>query len=170
MNICVILIIIFCLQVYAQTCSNEWDQFVIANDKEELFSVDKESGKTSIKNLMLGSGNALIDANKKIAELEQKIKALESRLDNLITVEDVSNTESSTRAVATCKGHAFGVNCVNSSQGPRDQAKRTATIQGNFCVCTHPWDDTDRNGNYRIPVGGCTLKCIKINSNATLAD
>ena len=63
---------------------------------------------------MLGSGNALIDANKKIAELEQKIKALESRLDNLITVEDVSNTEADTRAVATCKGHAFGVNCVNS--------------------------------------------------------
>ena len=88
----------------AQQCGEQWTSFVVRDDSNTaLLSVDKASGKTSVKTLEVDG----VDVGKRLAVLSSQLEALQAELDAVkadeaqIGVRNVAATAATSQSVET---------------------------------------------------------------------
>jgi len=157
------------LKTNGQTCSENWDSFIVKDGNTVLLNVDKATKTTTISKLSIGSGSTIIDPKAKIEALEQRVTTLESensalkqQVNNLVKRVDVSNTNTGTTVTAKCSNTGFATKCVNSSSGFQNKAGRTANIVGNMCTCRHSYQTSDNTNYYNLKAGDCTISCVNV--------
>jgi hypothetical protein len=113
--------------------SNEWTEFKIQDDSTTLFSVDKESGTTTIKKAVIEELNGetvvkpseLVALQQQLATALARIQALESK--PTTSVMSIKNSGRNVRPIVTCTTGVV-VNCLNRSQFVRELAVGSLTI------------------------------------------
>mmetsp|Transcript_15519 Transcript_15519/g.26725 ORF Transcript_15519/g.26725 Transcript_15519/m.26725 type:complete len:190 (-) Transcript_15519:43-612(-) len=175
-----ILIIVFlnCLNLFqisfAQTCSDNWDNFVVKDGSNTLFSVAKSSGLTTIKSLRVGTKNRdferEIDAQTaQIAALQTELNALKTTVNTLVSqmaqkakvIRRVRSTDTATtNPTIGCVAfrNAVLIGCSNTMTAPSGGSK--SAVQSNHpqkCLCTAK---NSNQADVNVPAGACVATCL----------
>jgi hypothetical protein len=118
------------ISVNAQQCGDEWSSFELHDDAgQSLLSVDKNNGKTTLRELIVTKTIENAALTEEIRKLREDIDALKAAPFKAIKV---ANKNEGTKVIAKCPSGYEAISCQNTLSG----FTTTATIRNDECECT----------------------------------